>query len=363
MRDVDPDLPGSDPERFRKANHILLPNSGRVVRVDDPVRWYFELYEIGLQAHRIRFDVLDGFGHAVLSHTRDFGAYRDNARFIEGIPLRNLPPGTYTLRVTAEAGDQNATNERSFQLEGPIRIPDHFDATRQGHLRLLLAAAAGEQVLSRFDGLDAEGRARLGYGYWLERNPLLASTYVGHLTGLGHHDVRLPLLRALKHQGTLKKRVDRTFGERIAEPDTSSVRLARERLDVVLRYDKNDAIALTGDALLALETGLLSEGEVYAKKALKQLPDFAPAQYAVGLSKVGRSDWDEADRRFSLAAASDPGWGGPMLNAELARFLSGKGNADIELDHLRKSAVFDLTHPGIYYVAGRLLERRDRLRE
>ena len=49
--------------------------------------------------------------------------------------------------------------------------------------------------------------------------------------------------------------------------------------------------------------------------------------------------------------------------AELARFLSGKGNADGELGHLRRSATYDLTHPDVYYVAGRLLERRNRLEE
>jgi len=363
IRSIDPPDPGGAPDRFQKFGHILIPMPSRVVSAGAPIRFYFQISEIGQLQHEVTFKILDRFGNAVFSDVRDFGPYRDSARFIEGIPVRNLPAGAYALRISVTAGDQIAVTERHFELGGPAPVVSPAFAERQNYLRMLIEKDADESVVRKFDALSVDDRAHFGYGYWREHDPLLANTYVGLLTGLGRHEVRMPILHALNHERTLKKRVDKTFGERLSEPDTQAVRLAREKLDIVLDLDKQDPYALTGYALLALEAGFLSEGEVYAKKALESIPDLADAQNAVGLSKIGRSDWDEAARRFETAASNAPGWGTPRLNSDLAAFLSGKGNATDELDRIQKAATYDLTHPDVYYIAGRLLERLSRLEE
>ncbi len=354
----------SEPDRFTKAGHILLPLTTRRVEVADALYWYVELYEIGQMAHRVRFEILDRFDHAVLTEIRNFGAYRDGARLIEGLSLRNIPAGPYSLQVTATAGDQTSTVRRGLWIAGPgVAASPHFNETRQGHVRQLMVAAEDPQAVRRFDELSGEARARFTYGYWREHDAHLATAYVGPLTGLGRHEVRLPLLNALKRGNTLKKRVDKTFGERLPEPDTTAIRAARDRLNRILAEDKNEPLVLTGDALLALEMGLLAEGEFFAKRALNTLPNLADAQNAIGLSKIGRGDWKEAIQRFESAAEADPDWVTPRLNADLTRFLSGEGDSHTELAAIQKSVFHDPTHPEAYYIAGRLLERHDRLEE
>ena len=91
-------------DSFRKAGHVLLPAPEREVGDGEPLRFYVALYEIGRLAHSVRFQISDRFGHVVFDHLREFPTYREDAKFVEGIPLRGLPPGTYTLRVEARAG-------------------------------------------------------------------------------------------------------------------------------------------------------------------------------------------------------------------------------------------------------------------
>jgi GWxTD domain-containing protein len=365
VREVDPWRGVEDSERFRKAGHIVLPAPSRIVDRGEPLRWYVELYEIGRLEHEVRFELVDAYGHKVLSDVREFEPYRDDARFLEGASLRHLPTGDYTLEVTVEAGPTRVSETCPVEIVGQAStVSQHFDANQQAHMRaLMVSLGADPAVLQAYDALDTPGRARYAYGYWRENDPMLASTYAGPLTGLGRHEVRLPLLRALKHERTLKKRVDKAFGERLPQPDTLAIRHTRELVKVILDADKEDPFALTADALLALEAGYLAEGEFFAKNALKAIPDLADAKNAIGLSKIGRSDWDDAIEWFESAAGNDPDWGTPMLNADLARFMSGDGNAMHELATIRKAVYHDLTHPDAYYIAGRLLERHGRLDE
>ena len=362
VRAIDPD-DVLEPERFEKLGHTVLPAPSRSVPEGQPLRLYFEVYDIGQMSHEVRVEVVDSFGHPVLATERSFGPYRDRAAFLDGLSLRKIPGGAYTLRVTVLAGDQSASSEKTFLFEAPSpdRFPN-FTVARQAHVRSLIALESEDEA-NRFDALDQVKRALFAYGFWREKDPALATTYVGPLTGLGRHEIRLPLLNALKQQGRLKKRVDKTFGERLPQPDTLAIRVARDRLKRILDDDDNEPFALTADALLALEGGYLAEGEFFAKRALKTIPNLSDAANAVGLSKVGRGDWDGALAWFDRAASNDPGWRAPQLNAGLTRFLSGKGNAMEELDAIRKASLQDETHPDVFYIAARLLERHGRLEE
>jgi len=228
---------------------------------------------------------------------------------------------------------------------------------------LKLIGAESREAADQFSVLSKDDQAIFAHGFWLQHDEMLARTYVGLVTGWGRHEVRSPLLGALKHERTMMKRVDRTFGERLGTPDTLHIREARERLDLILDDDKQDPYALTADALLALEAGLLAEGEIYAKKALEQAPKLADAHNAIGLSQIGRKNWKEARSRFARASEADPDWRTPWLNTELAEFISGKGDEMEELARIQRAAIQDLSHPEVYYMGARLLERHKRLEE
>jgi GWxTD domain-containing protein len=362
FRTQDPDSAGDDPERFRKYGHQLMPLPERSIRAGDPIRFYFQLFGIGQRRHEVSVHVKDRFGHSVVGEVRDFGPYRDSAQFIEGIQTRNLPSGLYRLVVAVETEGETASSEREFILTGKPPIASRaFGDSRKQMLKLI--GAESREAADQFSVLSKDDQAIFAHGFWLQHDEMLARTYVGLVTGWGRHEVRWPLLGALKHERTMMKRVDRTFGERLGTPDTLHIREARERLDLILDDDKQDPYALTADALLALEAGLLAEGEIYAKKALEQAPKLADAHNAIGLSQIGRKNWKEARSRFARASEADPDWRTPWLNTELAEFISGKGDEMEELARIQRAAIQDLSHPEVYYMGARLLERHKRLEE
>ncbi len=363
IRAVDPFDPVPEPDLLRKNNRVLLPAPSRNVAEDEPVRWYVELYEIGQLAHTVRFHVLDRFGHVVFRHERDYPTYRDKGRFIEGVPLRHLPPDEYTLRVEASAGSQRATSERVFRLSGPDTPSNVFTDDRQAQGRRLLEHYASPEGVASYDALTPPERARFLYGHWLDRQPAFARAYVGPLTGLAHYEVSLSTIRNLGHEKTLQKRVDKTFAGRVPEADTLAVVEGREILDFIFEENKDDPYALTADALLALEVGLMSEGEIYSQRAFNIQTDLAEAYNAHGIAQIGRKDWGEAAERFQTAGELAPDWKAPVVNRELALFIQGKGNKDEELDRIVKAVLHDNTHPELLYVAGRLFERHNRLEE
>ena len=365
VRAVDPYDPGPEPELLRKHDRVLLPAPSRIVGPDEPLRWYVELYEIGQLAHTVKFLITDRFGHAVFTHERDYPTYRDRARFIEGTPVGHLPPDVYTLRVEARAGSQQVSTEREFRIEGPdVVVSTAFTEARQITAQRMIEKFSSSEAASQYADLSAIDRARFLYGHWLERQPLFAQAYVGPLTGLARHEVTLPTIRELGHVKSLSKRVDRTFAERIPEGDTLAVVAGRELLDFLLdETNDDDPYALTADALLALEGGLLSEGEIYAQKAFNIEADLADAYNARGIAQIGRMDWNEAVKRFETAARLSPDWPAPRVNRELALFIQGKGDQDDELGRIRTALQHDNTHPDLHYIAGRLFERHNRLEE
>ena len=111
VREIDPPAQNFEAESFRKAGRVLLPSPEREVGDGAPMRFYVELYEIGRLAHSVRFQIRDRFGHVVFDHLRAFPTYREDAKFVEGIPLRGLLAGEYTLSVEARAGEQVARTQ------------------------------------------------------------------------------------------------------------------------------------------------------------------------------------------------------------------------------------------------------------
>ncbi len=349
VREIDPPSPQSGSDSFRKAGHILLPDPARAVEVGGTLRYYVELYEIGRLAHSVHFQIRDRFGHLVFDHPRAFPAYREAAKFIEGIPLRGLPPGEYALRVEARAGDQVARAQRKFRIVGSPPAPSPT-VPQQAVLKKILERFSTAEAVQKYAALSAGERAVFVYGHYLEQLPVFARAYIASITGLGNRDIEMSLLRAIGHERTLMKRVDKTFGERLPAPDTLAVRMAQSAIDFVLDEDPRDPRALAAKALLALKVGALGEGEAYARKALDAAPDLPDARHAMGIVRMGRRDWDGAVEHFQKGAQG--------ISAKLARFLSGGG-----LEHLKAAVARDPTHPYFHYAMGRVLEREGELAE
>ena len=348
---VDPPSQNFASDSFRKAGYVLLPAPEREVRDGAPLRFYIELYEIGRLAHSVRFQVRDRFGHVVFDHQREFPTYREDAKFVEGIPLRGLPPGTYTLSVEGRAGEQVARTQRDFRIKGsPVELS--LTAQQQVLMEKMLERFSTLEAVQKYAEVDAGERAVFMYGHYLERMPLFAQAYIAPVAGLGNRKVGMAMLRAIGLEETLMKRVDKTFGERLPEADTLAVRMARDMINFVLDEDPFDPQALTARALIALESGALAEGEAWVRKALDVAPDLPEAPNAMGIVRMGRRDWNGAVEKFQEAAS----W----TNADLARFFSGK---DEGLGYLKAAVERDPTHPFLHYMMGRVLERRGEFAE
>ena len=341
---IDPSSHNFVSDSFLKAGHVLLPSPEREVGDGAPLRFYVALYEIGRLAHSVRFQIRDRFGHVVFDHWREFPMYREDAKFVEGIPLRGLPAGDYTLSVEARTGDQVVRTQREFRILGsPVELS--LTAQQQVLMEKILERFSTPEVVQEYAKVDAGERAAFMYGHYFERVPLFARAYIA--AGLGNREVGMAMLRAIGLEETLMKRVDKTFGERLPEVDTLAVRMARDMVDFVLDEDPLDPYALTARALIALERGVLPEGEGWVRKVFDVTPDLPEARNAMGIVRMGRGDWDGAVEKFQEASY----W----TNAELARFLSGKGEG---LEYLKAAVERDPTHPFLYYMMGRVLERR-----
>ena len=348
---VDPSSQSFEADSFLKAGQVLLPLPEREAGNGAPLHFYVALYEIGRLAHSVRFQVRDRFGHVVFDHRREFPTYREDAKFIEGIPLRGLLPGTYTLSVEARAGEQVARTQREFRILGSS-VELSLTAQQQVLMEKILERFSTSEAVQEYAQVDAGERAVFMYGHYLEQVPLFAQAYIAPVVGLGNREVGMAMLRAIGLEETLMKRVDRTFGERLPEADTLAVRMARDMVDFVLDEDPLDPYALTAKALIALESGALAEGEVWVRRALDVAPDLPEARNAMGIVRMGRGDWNGAVEKFQEAA--------DWTNVELARFLSGKGEG---LGYLKAAVARDPIHHFLHYMIGRVLERRGELAE
>ena len=345
---------------FEKAGHILLPNPRRTFEGDGPLQFYFFLSEIGQLAHTVRFQILDDFDHTVFDEVRNYPTYREDARFLEGISLRHLLPGTYKLRIEVQAADQMAVSERRFLLRrAPTFSSDTFTSQRQAWLLKTFKEYIEPKIMAQYQALSVGDRAKFVYDYWLARQPFFARAYVGPVTGMRAYDMPLGMLRALGHEGTLKQRVDRTFAERLPKPDTLQIQEARAMLKG--RVKDGDAFAAVANAVLALEAGLLAEGDDYAQLACEKWPDLPSAFFVLGMAKVGRKDWRGALQNFEKAAVLDPNWKAPAQQIALVHFLSGKKDDEEILVGLAEVVAQDPSHPWFHYFVGRVHERKGQL--
>lgn len=362
FRDKQVPNPGLEMHSFEKAGFVLLPEPARAFVADEVLGVYVNLDEIGQLSHRVTFQILDVFGNLVFVDERGFPTYREVAHFTEQFPLRGLLPGTYTLRVRADAGDQHIVTERRFQILGKTRTSANtFTQQRQDLMLQLLEQYSGGDVAAQYEKLSADERAAFAYGHWLVRQPYFARTYVGPVTGLGHYEMPLSILRALGLEGTLKKRVDKTFAERVPDPDTLQIRKAREMLNVFL--DVGDGYASVANAVLALEAGALAEGDDRAQQARKSSPELAYAFQVLGLAKIGRKDWNGAIENFNKAKELTTDKVGIELNLALVDFLSGKKGSEETFLKLQNVASQDINHPWLHYMIGRIYERQGQLTE
>ena len=156
VREIDPPAQNFEADSFLKAGHVLLPSPEREVGNGAPLRFYVELYEIGRLAHSVRFQVRDRFGHVVFDHRREFPTYREDAKFVEGIPLRGLPPGIYTLSVEARAGEQVARTQRDFRILGS-RVELSLTAQQQVIMEKILERFSTPEDVQEYAQVDAGG--------------------------------------------------------------------------------------------------------------------------------------------------------------------------------------------------------------
>ncbi len=352
--EVVPEGAGKGLQVFQKGDHLLLPNPSRTYRQETPLLFYFEIYHLGRQAHRAQFQVLDRYGHAVWQDRRAFPGYREDARFVEGAPLRGLLPGTYTLRAEVTAGSERVVSERKFEVLGEaLRPAEAFDRARmEAGCRLLKRCDPAAAAV--YESLDRADRGRFLHGFWTARNALVARAYYGPLLGYGGHEVSGALLRALGLSREVAKRVDQAYADRLAHPDTAQAQEALGIVKELLKEDEGDPLARVALGYVRLEQGALAEAERAFEEAVQGgTPE---AHNGMGLAKMGRRDWARAAASFERALALRPGWRTARVNLTLCRFLAGQGD-------LKEAAGADPDHPEVFYIQGRIHERRGELKD
>ena len=161
-----------------------------------------------------------------------------------------MPPGTYTLSVEARAGEQVARTQRDFHIAGSA-VELSLTAQQQVLMEKVLERFSTPEAVEEYAKVDA-GRTRCFCVRALSRAGATFRTGL-YRAGRGIREIGMAMLRAIGLEETLKKRVDKTFGERLPEVDTLAVRMARDMVDFVLDEDPLDAQALTAKALIALE--------------------------------------------------------------------------------------------------------------
>jgi GWxTD domain-containing protein len=375
---IDPEGAGKGLQIFRKGDHLLLPNPSRTYPQETPLLFYFEVYHLGRQAHRVQLQVLDPYGHAVWQDRRDFPGYREEARFVEGAPLRGLPPGTYTLRAEVTAGPERVVSERRFEVSGEAPLPaEAFDRARMeaGHRLLERYDPAAAAVYERLDRTD---RGCFLYGFWTARNAPVARAYYGPLLGYGGHQVSGALLRALGLSGVVARRVDQAYADRLARPDTAQAQEALEIIKGLLKEDGGDPLARAALGYVRLEQGALAEAERAFEEAMQRIDNpmyridnlLPEVLNGVGLAKMGRRDWARAEVSFERALALRPG--PARVNLALCRFLAGQGDPSTHStgsgqagsgQALKEAAEADPNHPEVFYIQGRIHERRGELKD
>jgi hypothetical protein len=206
-------------EIFRKKGRIVVPNPSGRYEVYSPLFFYFEVYDLGFQAHELQIQILDRYHHVVRKESRSFSGFRADVDFAEGLSLDGLVPGLYDLQVPVTAGMESQQRVRKFQIQGDAPVPaDTFDDQRISTARALLAHFGGEEKAAFYDRLDRVEKVRYVYGYWLSENPIVATSYYGPRLGYGWLDVGPTLLKGLGLASQLGKRIDKGYVARQLAP-------------------------------------------------------------------------------------------------------------------------------------------------
>ena len=343
-------------EMFRKDDRTVLPNPSRQYRRGKPLYVYFEIYYLGYQRHRVAMQVEDRYGHRIWRDQRSFPGYRGAVEFAEGIPTDDLLPGVYTLRVRVTAGRDTLTSARKFEVMGDALVPAYgFDDQRSEISGRLLKQFGGAEVEAIYAGLGRADRAAFLYGFWLDRNPLVARAYYNPLFGFGAPpNLDGALLAAMGRRKEMAKYIDPRYAARQVPPDTAMARAALEVIDALLEEDGNDLMGRAAQGYAYLFASNVPYAEQAFKDALNAGGVLPEAYNGAGLSHIGRKRWDEAVAAFDQALALRPDDQPARVHRAMARLLGGKQRAK---DALKEAIEVHPHHPELLYLLGRVFER------
>lgn len=344
------------PDIFVKNGRALLPNPTREVADAGPLFFHIDVDNIRRRPHAIRFRIRDRWGHDVWDDRRSFPGYRDAATFTEGVSLRGILPGTYTLIAEVEAGDDRWESKRQFHLVSPDpAIASTFDDRAVTRAARLIDHVSGKKAADTFRTLERKQQAAYLYNHWRAKNRLISALYVGPQLGYGRHEITPETIGALRIADGLNKLVDPVYASRIPLPDAKVVADAVSAIDFALEQD-DDVDAKIARATLYIYEGDFPRAEADLNRLKNRNITRAEVSYGLGLTELGRKDWRGAARMFEHARTLAPEWTAAAVGIQVARFFDGGTDGDDPLDVLRQAAGLDPTHPELFYLTGRRLE-------
>ena len=141
-------------------------------------------------------------------------------------PPMDCWPGTYTLRVQVAAGRDTLVSARKFEVMGETLVPaSGFDDRRAKTAQHLLKQFGGSEVEATYTGLGRADRAAFLYGFWMDRNPIVARSYYNPLLGFGAPpDLNGAIITALGRRKEMAKHIDPRYAARQVLPDTAMAR-------------------------------------------------------------------------------------------------------------------------------------------
>ena len=351
---------GESLEMFRKDGRLILPNPARQYRRGNSLYLYFEVYYLGYQSHRVEMQIEDRYGHRLWRDQRSFPGYRGEVKFAEGIPTHGLLPGTYTLRVQVTAGRDTLVSARKFEVMGETLVPaSGFDDRRAKTAQHLLKRFGGSGVEATYTGLGRADRAAFLYGFWMDRNPIVARSYYNPLLGFGvPPDLDGAIITALGRRKEMARHIDPRYAARQVLPDTAMARAALEVLEALLEEDGNDLMGRSAQGYAYLFASNLPYAEQTFNSALNVGGVLPEVYNGVGIVHMGRKRWDEAVVAFDQALALRPNWKTAQANRALARLLGGKQRAE---DALKEAIEAYSHHPELLYLLGRVFEREGKV--
>lgn len=357
---VDPPAEGRL-EMFRKGGRIIVPDPTRTFSSKGTVAFYATVRNLARRIHSIHVEILDSFDQVVLSDRRSYPAYRNQAHLVEGFSLRDLLPGTYRLRLTARANDDESVVVRAFRVEGATpTVSDRFDDAAVQAMKKVITELTGEKYAETFMNLEGDQRAVYLYNHLIVRNPILHNILIGPVTGLASHRMTPELLNALSLGGALRKRVDPVYAERLPEYDPEMVAEAGRIIDLL--DGQGNPIVSLAEGLYYHHAGDFPTGQVIARRMKSEQSSLPEAAHVLGLAELGRGSWSKAAQHFQHVLTLAPDRTEQQIYVEFARFLDGGTDGESAIDVIRKSVLHDNTNPWLFYLIGRTMEFKEKNR-